>query len=73
VVEVPDSGGDFVDQIVIMGHQKHRAFVLLEREVEGVNGLEIEVVGGFVEHQEVGLLSIRRQKMSRADSPPESA
>src|ERR1035437_997845 len=56
VVEVPDAGGDFVDQIVIVGDQDHRALVLLEREVEGVDGLEIEMIGGLVEHQEVGLL-----------------
>src|ERR1035437_5794391 len=41
VVEMPDAGGDFVDQIVIVGDQEHRALVLLEREVEGVDGLEI--------------------------------
>src|ERR1035438_627049 len=46
VVEVPDAGGDFVDQIVIVGHQEHRARVLLQREVEGVDGLQIEVIGG---------------------------
>src|ERR1017187_5724384 len=56
MVEVPDTGGDFVDQIVIVGDQKDGALVFLEGEVEGVDGLEIEVIGGFVEHQEVGLL-----------------
>jgi len=30
------------------------AFVLLEGEVECVNGFEIEVIGGFVEDEEVG-------------------
>ena len=56
VVEVPDAGGDFVDQIVIVGDQQHGTRVLLEGEVEGVDGLEIEVIGRFVQYQEVGLL-----------------
>ena len=33
VVEVPDAGGDFVDQIVIVGDEEDGAFVLLEGEV----------------------------------------
>src|ERR1039457_6863944 len=56
MIEVPDAGSHFVDQVVIVGDQQHRALVLLEREVEGVDGLQIEVIGGFVEHQEIGLL-----------------
>ncbi len=36
-----------------------------------VDGFEVEVVRRFVEDQEIRLLSIRRQKMIRAASPPE--
>src|ERR1017187_3219728 len=41
MVEVPDTGGDFVDEIVIVSDQKDGALVFLEGEVEGVDGLEI--------------------------------
>ena len=54
-VEVPEAGGDFVDQVVVVGDQQHRAFVALEGDVEGVDGFEVEVVGGLVEDEDVGL------------------
>src|SRR5258707_10974349 len=56
VIEVPDSGGDFVDQVVVVGHQQHRALIALKRDVQSVDGFEIEVVGGFIENQDVGFL-----------------
>ncbi len=54
-VEVPETSADFVDEIVIVRDEKDRAFVALERDVERVDGFKIEVVGGLVEDQEVGL------------------
>ena len=39
-----------------MRDQQHRAFVFLERNVQRVDRLEIEVVGRFVEDQHVRLL-----------------
>src|SRR5216684_8173848 len=56
VIEVPDSGGDLVDQIVVMGDQQHRALIALKRDVQSVDRFKIEMVGGFVEDQDVGLL-----------------
>ncbi len=53
--EVPKSRGDFVDQIVIVRHQQHRSLVALKRDIERVDGFEIEVVGGLIEDEDVGL------------------
>jgi hypothetical protein len=47
--EVPESCGDFVDQVMIVGDQQDCAFVALEGDVQGVDGFEVQVVGGFVE------------------------
>ena len=55
-LEVPDAGGDFVDQIVIVSDQQHRALVRLQRDVERVDGFEVEVVRRFVEHEHIRLL-----------------
>ena len=56
IVKVPDARGHFIDQIVVMRHQEHRALIALQRDVERVDGFKIKVVGGFVQHQHVGLL-----------------
>ena len=56
VGNAPDSGGRFFEQVVIVGDEEERSFEFLQREVEGVDGFEVEVVGGLVEDQDVGLL-----------------
>jgi hypothetical protein len=55
VLEVPEAGGDFVDEVVVVGDEKHRAFIALESDVEGVDGFQVEVAGGLVEDEDVGL------------------
>ena len=55
LLEVPQARGDFVDQVVIVGDQQHRALVALQRDVERVDGFEVQVVGGLIEDQDVGL------------------
>ena len=55
-VEVPDSGGDFFQQIVIVRDQEQRSLVLLQRDIQRVDGFQIEVVGRLVEHQHVRFL-----------------
>jgi len=32
VIEVPDAGGDFVEEVVVVRNEEDRAFVTLERE-----------------------------------------
>ena len=46
---------DFVDQVVVVGDEQDRALVALQGDVERVDGFEVEVVGGLVEDQDVGL------------------
>ena len=55
-LEVPDAGGDLVDEVEVVGDEEDGALVLLQGEVEGVAGFEVEVVGGLVEDEDVGLL-----------------
>ena len=55
-VEVPDACGDFVDDVVVVGDEEHGAVIFLQREIEGVDGFEVQVIGGLVEHEHVGLL-----------------
>ena len=43
-------------QVFVVGDEEDGAFVLLDGLVEGVDGFEVEVVGGFVEDEDVGLL-----------------
>ena len=55
VVEDPQPRCHFVDQVVIVRDQQHRALVALQRDVERVDGFEVEVVGRLVEDENVGL------------------
>ena len=54
--EVPDAGCDFVDQIVIVAYQEDRPLISLQGNVQRIDGFEIEVVRGFIEHEYVWLL-----------------
>src|SRR5450631_1313780 len=55
VLEVPDARGNFVDQVVIVCHQEHRALVALDRDVQSVDGLQIKVICRLVEDQDIRL------------------
>src|SRR5437867_3512451 len=54
--KVPNARGNFVDQVMVVGNEKHSPVIPLQRNVQGIDRLEIEVVRGLVEHQHVGLL-----------------
>ena len=56
VVEVPHPRTHFFDQVLIVRHQEDRALEFLQRDIECVDRFEVEVVGRFVEHQDVRLL-----------------
>src|SRR5580704_18668034 len=56
LIEVPDPGGYFIDEIVIVRYQQNRALIALDGDVERVDGLQVQVVRGFVENQDVRLL-----------------
>src|SRR5258705_4798809 len=53
VIEMPDAGGNFVEKVVVVGDEENGAFIALERDVERVNGFEIEVVGRLVKNKDV--------------------
>ena len=54
--EVPDAGAGLFDEVLVVGDEEDGAFVLLDGLVEGVDAFEVEVVGGLVEDEDVGLL-----------------
>src|SRR5437868_14352747 len=55
VLEDPQPRGDFIDQVVIVGDQQHRALVFLQRDVERIDGFEIEMIRWLIEDQKVRL------------------
>ena len=58
----PDTRGRFFQQIVIVRDQEQRTRIFLQRDVESVDGFEIEVVGGLIEQQDIGLLQHKPAK-----------
>jgi hypothetical protein len=73
VLEVPHTSAHLFDQILVVGDEGNGALELLERHVESVDGLEVQVVGGSSRMSTLGFWSRMRHKRSRAVSPPESA
>ena len=55
-LEVPDAGAGFFDEVLVVGDEEDGALVFLHGLVEGVDGFEVEVVGGLVEDEDVGFL-----------------
>src|SRR5258708_906047 len=55
-LEVPYSGRDFIYQILVMRDQQYCSGIALQRNVEGVDRFEIQMVGRLVEHEQVRLL-----------------
>ena len=49
-----DFGGDRVQKIAVVRDQQQRAGIMLEPTLEPEHGVEIEVIGGLVEQQEIG-------------------
>ncbi len=55
-VEFEDAGGDPVEHMTIVGYEQKPAPVIGETVLEPRDGLDVEVVGGLVEHEQVGLV-----------------
>ena len=55
-VELEDPLGDVVEEVAVVGDRQDGARVALEVALEPLHGLGVEVVGGLVEEQQVGLL-----------------
>ncbi len=52
--DLDDAGGQGIDEGPVVGDQDQRSPVLPERFFQDLAGLQVQVVGGLVEHQEVG-------------------
>ena len=52
------------------GRPRHGAVVALERVLEHLDRLDVEVVGGLVEHEAVGRVGISSRNARRVRSPP---
>ena len=64
-VELEDPLRDVVEEVPVVGHGQHAAGVGREVALEPLHGLGVEVVGGLVEQQQVGLLE---QELAQGDS-----
>src|ERR1019366_1685765 len=56
VFDVPDARGHFIHDIVIVSDQQDCSIVLLKGDVESVDRFQIQMVGWFVEDQEIWFL-----------------
>ncbi len=65
-VEFENPAGDVVEEIAIVGDRDHGAGIFAEEAFEPRHALGVEVVGGFVEQQHVGL---RQQQLAQRDAP----
>ena len=54
-VELEDPAGDVVEEVAVVGHRDDGALVVGQVALEPGHGLGVEVVGGLVEQQQVGL------------------
>ncbi len=54
VLDVDDAIGDAVEELAIVGDEQQRAGVLAQPRLEPQDGVEVEMVGGLVEQQQVG-------------------
>ena len=69
-VQFEDPARDVVEEVAVMGHGDHGAFVPLEVVLQPGDGLGVEVVRRFVEEQDVGALE---EKPAEGDPPPLAA
>src|SRR5450755_1572295 len=54
--EVPDAGSDFIEDVFVVSYEQNSAFVFLQGDVQSVDGFQVQVIGGLVQHQEIRLL-----------------
>ena len=64
-VEFEDPAGDIVEKIAVVGDRDHGAWKVLQEAFQPGNRLGVEMVGGLVENQHVG---IRQQQPAQRDA-----
>mgnify|MGYP000146032236 CR=1 FL=1 len=60
-----DAGHHVVEKRPVVAHQKHRTVVALQQVFQQFKGVDVQVVGGLVEHQHIG----RARKQPRQQQP----
>ena len=71
--DVPDAGRDPVDEKTVVRNEYNRPVILGEHLLECLPRLNVEMVGRFVEHQQVGALQQEKHARANRDrSPPDS-
>ena len=71
-VEFEDPSGHVVEEIPVVGDGHDGPRILLQGPLQPGDRLGVEMVGGLVEQQQVGLESRSRQRATRRRSPPDS-
>src|SRR5437867_3985752 len=66
-VELQDPARDVVEEVAVVGDRHHGARVLLEVTLEPRHRLGVEVVGGLVEQEQLGLAE---EDLAERDAPP---
>ena len=64
-IELEDPAGDVVEEVAVVGDGDDGALVVVEEAFEPGDGFGVEVVGGLVEEEEVGL---REEKAAECDA-----
>ena len=55
VVDVHDVGADVVEEVAVMAHHQHCALIVHEEVLQPDHACQVQVVGGLVQQQHVGL------------------
>ncbi len=69
-VEFENPPGHIVEEIAVVGHGDDRTLILLEMLFEPVDGFGVEVVGGLVQEEDIGLL---QQQAAQSHAAPLAA
>merc|ERR1712216_1038539 len=67
--EDPELIADLADEVPVVADPQHAAREALQRQHDGVDGLEIQVVGGLVEDEEMRLAEERERQREPALLP----
>src|SRR5438477_3848995 len=65
-VELQDPAGDVVEEVAVVGDGDDGAWIFLEMALEPRDGFRVEVVGGLVEEEQVGLAE---EDLAERDAP----
>lgn len=71
--EGEDPVGGALDEEAVVGDDDHRAGPAVEEVLQLGQGLDVQVVGGLVEEEDVGLVHEEPQDLGKRRSPPEVA